>query len=132
MRESNITYIKSLIKKMLEENAVTLKEGTYSMLKLNSTSMDILLGKKNFMTVLDEQSTAIDSELYRKLKIWRRNRASLEGIKPYIIFSDSSLIDICNSMPKTKEELINLRGVGEKKIEKYGEDILHIINGNKQ
>ena len=31
---------------MLEENAVTLKEGTYSMLKLNSTSMDILLGKK--------------------------------------------------------------------------------------
>ena len=88
MRDSNVTFIKSLIKKMIEQNMVYIKEGTYSMLKLNEISMDVLLGKKKFMTILEEQNTAIDNVLYNKLKVWRRNRASIEGIKPYIIFYD--------------------------------------------
>ena len=132
MRDSNVTFIKSLIKKMIEQNMVYIKEGTYSMLKLNEISMDVLLGKKKFMTILEEQNTAIDNVLYNKLKVWRRNRASIEGIKPYIIFSDATLIEICNSLPKSKEELINLRGIGEKKIQKYGEDIIGIISKNRQ
>ena len=81
---------------------------------------------------LKDSFYGIDNVLYNKLKVWRRNRASIEGIKPYIIFSDATLIEICNSLPKSKEELINLRGIGEKKIQKYGEDIIGIISKNRQ
>ena len=112
---------------MLKLNFVCLKEGTYSMLKLNQTSMDILLQNKKVILFVKEEQV-LDKDLFIKLKEWRRNRASKEGIKPYIIFSDSSLIEIVNNLPKNEEELIQIRGVGEKKVFKYGKEILQIIN----
>lgn len=127
MKQYSITFIKSLIKEMIKSNFVCLKEGTYSMLKLNKTSMDILLQNKKVILFVKEEQV-LDKDLFIKLKEWRRNRASKEGIKPYIIFSDSSLIEIVNNLPKNEEELIQIRGVGEKKVFKYGKEILQIIN----
>ena len=63
-----------------------------------------------------------------KRQLWRRERANKEGIRPYIIFSDATLIEIVNKMPKSKEELFDIRGVGEKKVLKYGDDIINIIS----
>lgn len=127
MKQYSITFVKSLIKEMLKLNFVCLKEGTYSMLKLNQTSMDILLQNKKVILFVKEEQV-LDKDLFIKLKEWRRNKASKEGIKPYIIFSDSSLIEIVNNLPKNEEELIQIRGVGEKKVFKYGKEILQIIN----
>lgn len=50
-----------------------------------------------------------------------------DKIKPYIIFSDTSLIAISNSRPRTLDELLEIRGVGTKKIEAYGGELLNII-----
>ena len=47
-----------------------------------------------------------------------------EGVKPYIIFSDATLIELCNKLPKTDQELLEIRGMGEKKFNKYGKEIL--------
>lgn len=127
MKQYSNTFIKSLIKEMLRSNLVCLKDGTYSMLKLNQSSMDILLQNKKVILFVKEEQI-LDKDLFIKLKEWRRNRASKEGIKPYIIFSDSSLIEIANNLPKNEEELIQIRGVGEKKVLKYGKEILQIIN----
>ena len=70
----------------------------------------------------------INKELYNALKSWRRIKAVKENIRPYIIFSDSTLIDISNKKPKVQEDLMNIRGMGEKKFEKYGEELLKLIN----
>ena len=66
--------------------------------------------------------------MFHKLKLWRKNKAIKENIKPYIILSDSSLISIVNQLPKSAEELLEVRGVGEKKVEKYGDEILKLIS----
>ena len=128
MKDYTISFIKSIIKEMLTYGYVNLKEGTYSMLKLNKKSMDILLGKQKVMFLLKEDEKPINKELFERLKVWRRIKANKENVKPYIIFSDSSLMEIVNILPKNLEELKEIRGVGEKKLQKYGEEIIDIIN----
>ena len=128
MREYGSTFIKDLIKSLLNEGYVDLKEGTYSMLKLNSRSMKVLKSKENVVfKILDKEETILNKELFEALKIWRKDKSYKEKIKPYIIFSDTSLIAISNSKPKTLDELLEIRGVGTKKIESYGNEILKII-----
>lgn len=63
------------------------------------------------------------------LKKWRREIASEKKIPPYCVFHDSTLIGIANQLPKTKEELEGIKGVGGRRIEDYGEGILRIVNG---
>lgn len=131
MKEYSGSFIRDLIKSLLDEGYVDLKEGTYSMLKLNARSMKILKGNETVVfKILSNEEPILDPDLFEKLKHWRKEKAYKERIKPYIIFSDTSLISICNSKPKNVEELLEIRGVGSKKIENYGEEILSLINGD--
>lgn len=128
MKEYGSTFIKDLIKSLLNEGYVDLKEGTYSMLKLNARSMKILKSKETVVfKILDKEETVLNKELFEALKKWRKDKAFKERIKPYIIFSDTSLIAISNSRPKTLDELLEIRGVGAKKIEAYGKELLNIV-----
>lgn len=51
-----------------------------------------------------------------------------ENFKPFMVFSDKTLEELIEKLPKTKLELKEISGFGNVKIEKYGEDILKIIN----
>ncbi|PIN67238.1 MAG: hypothetical protein COV98_03995 [Candidatus Altarchaeum sp. CG12_big_fil_rev_8_21_14_0_65_33_22] len=53
--------------------------------------------------------------------------ADEENLPPYCIFHDKTLIEISNNLPSTKENLMNIRGFGEKKIKKYSDAVLEII-----
>ncbi|WP_297427227.1 DNA helicase RecQ [Clostridium sp.] len=129
MKEYGSTFIKDLIKSLLNEGYVDLKEGTYSMLKLNARSMRLLKSKETVVfKILDSRESVLNKELFEVLKAWRKEKAYKERIKPYIIFSDTSLIAISNSMPKNIDELLEIRGVGTKKIEAYGKELLDLIH----
>ena len=104
------------------------------MLKLNKKSLKILKSEMKVLFKLNEseEEVMLNKDLFNILRNWRKDRAFKEGIKPYIIFSDSTLIQISNVVPKNKEELLGIRGMGEKKYEKFGEELLDIINDYKQ
>lgn len=129
MREYSSKFIRDLIKVLIDFGYVNLKEGTYSMLQLNEKSYSILKSKQKVMLKLsyENEEKVINSDLFNKLRIWRRDAAIKEGVKPYIIFSDATLIELCNKLPKTEEELLEIRGMGEKKFKKYGEEILKML-----
>lgn len=74
------------------------------------------------------QNKKSDAEIREKLKKYRLEKSREENRKPYIIFTDKTLEDLIEKRPKTKKELVNIDGLGEYKIENYGEDILKIIN----
>ncbi len=96
------------------------------MVKLNRKSIGILKGKKKvFLDVNNnEESMCMDLELFKKLRILRKDISRREGVKPYIVFTDSMIMEIINKNPKSKEDLKNIRGFGEQKITKYGPFIL--------
>ncbi len=71
----------------------------------------------------------IDSEeLLNELKVYRLKMSKQEQIKPYYIYNNDQLTALVNNNPKSIEELKQISGFGEKKAEKYGEDILNILS----
>lgn len=130
MKEYSSKFIRDLIKTLLDLGYVNLKDGTYSMLKLNPKSIRILKSQEKVICKLSEdiEEKIENKDLFNKLKLWRKEKANILGIKPYIIFSDSTLIELANKVPKDKEHLLRIRGMGEKKFEKYGDEVLNIIN----
>lgn len=81
--------------------------------------------KKSAASVLSEK----DSELFENLRGLRREIAREENVPPYLIFSDRTLVDMCVKKPQNKEQMLQVSGVGEFKLEKYGEAFLERING---
>lgn len=75
-------------------------------------------------------------DLFDQLRALRGEFARKEGMPPYIIFSDKSLVDMCIKIPFTKAEMMMVSGVGENKYEKYGlkfqEVIKTFMDGEKE
>lgn len=85
---------------------------------------------KNLSQLTQKQETPKDLELddlYQKLKTWRKAQAEEEKLPAFCIFSNQVLESIVKKRPQNKEELLNIKGFGEKKFEKYGKQILEII-----
>ncbi|GAA0359352.1 hypothetical protein GCM10008932_09960 [Alkalibacterium iburiense] len=68
-----------------------------------------------------------DTDLFGELKAYRLNKSREEKIRAYYIFSDKQLEDLVSKMPRTNIELQSVDGFGKIKAEKYGNDILKII-----
>ncbi|MFQ0973962.1 DNA helicase RecQ [Gilliamella sp. CG35] len=58
--------------------------------------------------------------LFGYLKKLRKDIADSEDVPPYIIFSDATLLEMVQTMPESKQQLLNITGVGKIKLEKYG------------
>lgn len=129
MKDYSSKFIRDFIKVLIEYGYVSLRQGTYSMLQLNEKSYKIL--KSDLKVVLkleaDNEEKVLNNMLFNKLKLWRRDIAIQEGVKPYIIFSDATLIELCNKLPQNEEELLEIRGMGEKKFKKYGEKLIELL-----
>ncbi|MBK5261522.1 MAG: HRDC domain-containing protein [Peptostreptococcaceae bacterium] len=67
-------------------------------------------------------------ELVLQLKAYRLGKSREENVKPYFLFNDKQLEDLIGKMPKNKEELKKVSGFGDIKCEKYGTEIIEIIN----
>ncbi|OCG11818.1 RecQ family ATP-dependent DNA helicase, partial [Gilliamella apicola] len=65
--------------------------------------------------------------LFNNLKRLRKDIADSEDVPPYIIFSDATLLEMVQTTPASKKELINVTGVGKIKLEKYGNLFLEEI-----
>ena len=68
-------------------------------------------------------------EIVKRLKAFRLEQSRKENIKPYYIFNDAQMEDIIAKNPQTKEELLQVSGFGNVKVEKYGEEIVGILKG---
>ncbi|MBF0343241.1 MAG: HRDC domain-containing protein [Nitrospirae bacterium] len=66
--------------------------------------------------------------LYQRFKEWRKNKAEADGVPVYIIATNSEIMELIKRTPKSLEALRSIRGFGKKKIEKYGKEIIDIIN----
>lgn len=100
---------------------------------VNKFKLRIIEDVQPKVLIIDENNTEtynISDELYEKLKSYRINKANELGIQPYMIFNNDVLAKIVLEKPSNKEEFIAIQGLGEHKFNKYGIDIIKIINPN--
>jgi ATP-dependent DNA helicase RecQ len=124
--------------KLLELGAVNI--GEFKVYKLTEFGAEVIKGvhtidlKKERLTVQKAQSKKkvsyfdeYDVELYDKLRTLRTEIATKKGIPPYIVFSDKTLKDLSSKVPQSKEEMLEVHGIGEVKFERYGKEFLSLI-----
>ncbi|TMH46560.1 MAG: ATP-dependent DNA helicase RecQ, partial [Betaproteobacteria bacterium] len=119
----------------------------FGALKLTQTARQVLKGETSVM--LREQAArparvkrgkktareasgavALDSALLRALRAWRLDIAREHGVPAFVVFHDSTLETIAALQPGTREALRGVSGVGEKKLERYGEALLEVVRAH--
>ncbi|SFV91011.1 ATP-dependent DNA helicase RecQ [hydrothermal vent metagenome] len=128
----------SIADKLLELGAVQI--GAFKVYALTPFGVEVLKGAhtvtmkkerlevrksvpKRKVTYFDDY----DVEMYDKLRALRAQIASENGIPPYIVFSDKTLKDLSAKKPHTKEEMLEVHGIGEVKYDRYGEAFLEVL-----
>jgi ATP-dependent DNA helicase RecQ len=70
---------------------------------------------------------ANDDPLWQALKAKRLELAREQGVPPYVIFHDSTLLEIHNRKPQTLDEMGQISGIGQAKLQKYGDEFLQVL-----
>lgn len=69
-----------------------------------------------------------DTPLYKALRQYRLDKSREEKVKPYFIYNNAQMEELIKCMPKTLDEIKEIPGFGDVKCQKYGADILSIID----
>lgn len=104
-------------------NEVLFQGRSVKMVDLSSTSLEIEKPKPKTKKLI------VEDELLQKLKEWRTELARQNQVPAYVIFSDKVFENIVTIKPTTHADLLNVEGIGKIKMEKYGKDLLAIIQG---
>jgi ATP-dependent DNA helicase RecQ len=68
-----------------------------------------------------------DAPLFDRLRAWRRAAAEAQGVPPFVIFHDSTLHELARLRPRDLADLAQVSGVGARKLERYGEELLRVL-----
>ena len=68
--------------------------------------------------------------LFEALRAWRREQAAEQGVPPYVIFNDRTLTEIALFRPATLSDLALANGVGQAKLDRYGQAVLKVVRQN--
>ncbi|CDR06706.1 UvrD/REP helicase [Streptomyces iranensis] len=73
----------------------------------------------------------LDEALYERLRDWRAEQAGLLGQPTYCVFTDKTLLAIAEAVPGTEPELAHISGVGRRKLDRFGADVLALCAGRE-
>ena len=136
--------IKGLIQQFVASGYLRSSSGKYPVLSLTAGAEEVLGGHKEVeeirqhvsvpsrtsrstSTTLRGKSSFGSGGLFEHLRQHRKCLAEEAGLRPYLIFPDTVLIDLANLRPTTLGEFGNVKGVGEAKLKKYGLSFLQAI-----
>ena len=68
-----------------------------------------------------------DRALFDALRAWRAQAAREQNVPAYVIFNDATLVGIAERNPQTLADLQGISGIGAKKLEAYGEEVLRVV-----
>jgi superfamily II DNA helicase RecQ len=106
---------------------VSAKPSYWSLLAFYTDEKPGAKSDKLFFPV-DTVLTPEEGNVYLALKQWRQERAELLALPSYLVAGNAELVTISKVKPQSIEELAKIRGFGEQKLAKYGEDIIALVN----
>ncbi|WP_455483927.1 ATP-dependent DNA helicase RecQ [Haemophilus parahaemolyticus] len=77
-----------------------------------------------------QASPRYDKDLFARLRFLRKQIADKENIPPYVVFNDATLEEMAQFTPTTKAEMLDINGVGERKLERFGDAFMNLIQSH--
>lgn len=128
MKERKLKDISDLILRLSAMQYLDITESQYPVVTLNELSWQVLRGqKKVWQKMVIVKKAKAKGELFEALRSLRKELATKEKLPPYMIFSDATLTQMATDKPTDLELMKDIRGVGEFKLQKYGEKFLTVI-----
>ncbi|MDD7804461.1 MAG: DNA helicase RecQ [Endozoicomonas sp. (ex Botrylloides leachii)] len=123
------------LSRKLLQNHIIVQDLEFGSLKLTENARAVLKGEQKVTIRLTQRiektkksqastNLSYNQALFDILRICRKNLADQENVPPYIIFSDKTLIEMSTYFPQSRESLINISGVGNVKLNQYGDAFL--------
>ena len=129
MKDRTQKEVNQLIDYLTAERYLNPSDGQYPLLSVSPTGVQVLLGKQTVFRKEDQRvrKVVVNDILFETLRELRMDLAQEAGVPPYLIFSDSTLKEMCEKLPKNSIQLLQVKGVGQNKLDKYGEKFLAAI-----
>jgi len=143
LQEDDRKQIRDWIEQLVGQRFLE-KVGEYNLLKVTDAGWQVLRGEtaprllkpktprkrdaaRRTSKAAAESWEGVDRDLFETLRELRTDLANEENVPPYVVFGDAALRDMARRRPTTHSAFLNIRGVGEKKSEEYGERFLAAI-----
>jgi len=145
-RHRSVEEWRTLARTLVHQGLVEQSQDGYSVLRLNAASWQVLKSERTVLVAEsiktrraqaprrgDEAASwasasataaAEDDALFERLRALRKQLADTQGLPPYVIFHDATLREMVATRPQTLDQFAAIRGVGEGKLARYGEQFI--------
>ncbi len=153
LKDFNKKQLTALVYQLLDLGVLARSEGEYPTLRLNEASWEVMRGQKPVRLVAppaaktkEERSgrkrasstlgapkpsvaqlTPEQDAAFNRLRRWRKDEADARGVPPYVLLHDATLVELCLVRPTNMAELLEVRGMGEKKASDFGQALIGVI-----
>ncbi|BAH46651.1 probable ATP-dependent DNA helicase [Brevibacillus brevis NBRC 100599] len=129
MKEYKEKEIADLIQLLIAEGYLQVTESQYPIVKLGERALPVLRGEERVVQKISIRPVQLteDDELFEQLRALRKEISTRQKVPPYVIFPDSTLKEMSSVCPTDKQAMLQIKGVGEAKFEKYGELFLECL-----
>jgi len=139
-REHSHDYWVSIVRQLIHKGLLSQNITRNSTLQLTEEARPVLRGELPIQLAVPRLDTTVrsakaeklinrqyDKKLFAKLRKLRKSIADEDGLPPYVVFSDATLIEMADILPTTNGEMLAVNGVGQRKLDKYADPFLNLI-----
>ncbi|MBZ9620386.1 DNA helicase RecQ [Psychroflexus lacisalsi] len=138
-KDKPASYWTALLRQVIISGFLKKELVSYGVVKLRPEGEEFLKNPTSFMMTEDNDFSQVtsstssqptggtDEKLLKMLKDLRKKIAKRKEVPPFVVFQDPSLEDMALKYPISKEELVNIHGVGEGKAKKFGGEFINLI-----
>lgn len=138
-KEQSQDYWLSIIRQLIHLGLIRQNIANHSALQLteearpvlrSEVKLDLAMPRLTFSATAYSQkqvSHRYDKDLFARLRFLRKQIADKENIPPYVVFNDATLQEMAEFLPLTNTEMLEINGVGERKLERFGQAFLNLI-----
>ncbi|MCB2293805.1 DNA helicase RecQ [Clostridium algoriphilum] len=129
IKQYTVKEIRDLINVLTAEEYLSLADGQFPVVHLKEKAVAVLKNEEKVYQKIDKKKAKVvkDTGLFEILKALRKDISEREKVPPYIVFADSALREMSEYFPVNEKEMLNIKGVGESKLNKYGEEFINVI-----
>lgn len=136
-------YVWALLDSLIRVGCIAVSTGTYPTLTLTELGRAVMLRQQTIPIAMPEltqpkkraekkaaqveEVVDYDREIFEALKKWRREKAGSLGVPAYLVFPDKTLQELAHVLPESPADLLNIRGIGPAKAQRFGDEALAVI-----